>query len=132
MSDPYPPPRRLTRSTTDRYVGGVCGGLAQYLNVDATLIRLITVVVALTTGFPLVLYLIALLVIPEDDRTRPPSAGGYPPAYRPDAMPGLRPPAPPAGPGDPVWGREGAPWEQPQDGPQTRPEPEPEPRSDRT
>ncbi len=43
MPDPFPPPRRLTRSTTDRYVGGVCGGLAQYLNVDATIVRLVLV-----------------------------------------------------------------------------------------
>ena len=130
MPDPFPPPRRLIRSTTDRYIGGVCGGLAQYLNVDATLVRLITVVVALSTGFPLVLYLIALLVIPEDDRPRPPSSGAYPPVYPPSAVPGPRPPAPPTGPGDPIWGREGAPWEQPQNAPQQRPDPEP--RSDRT
>jgi phage shock protein PspC (stress-responsive transcriptional regulator) len=123
MSDQYPPPRRLTRSTTDRYVGGVCGGLAQYLNVDATIVRLVTVVIGLTLGFPLVLYVIALLVIPEEDRPRPPSPTVYPPVYPPHSA--LRPPAPPAGPGDPIWGREGAPWEQPQNAPQHRPEPGP-------
>lgn len=130
MSGPYPPPRRLTRSTNDRYIGGVCGGLAQYLNIDATLVRLVTVALAVFTGVPLVLYVIALLVIPEEDRGRPPSSGAYPPVYPPSAVRGPRPPAPPAGPGDPIWGREGAPWEQPQEQPVDRPEPEP--RTDRT
>jgi phage shock protein C len=130
MSHPSPPPRRLTRSTTDRYLGGVCGGLAQYLNVDATIVRLVVVVITVSTGgFPLALYVIALLLMPEDDRPRPP-AGTQPPVYPPSAAPGPRP-APPNGPGDPVWGREGAPWEQPQTGPQST-RPDPEPPTDRT
>ena len=36
--------RRLTRSTTDRKVAGVCGGIAKYLNIDPTVVRLLFLV----------------------------------------------------------------------------------------
>src|SRR5579872_3125075 len=42
--------RRLTRSATDRKVGGVCGGLAEYLNADATVVRLIWAIVTVVPG----------------------------------------------------------------------------------
>lgn len=70
MSTPNPHPtqgRRLTRSREDRMIGGVCGGLARYLNVDATLIRVITAVVVLFGAFtPLVAYLVAWVLMPEE------------------------------------------------------------------
>ena len=61
-------PKRLTRSRDDRMISGVCGGLARYLNVDATLIRVL-MVVALLVGFftPGLAYLIAWALIPEED-----------------------------------------------------------------
>ena len=61
-------PKRLTRSRDDRMISGVCGGLARYLNVDATLIRVL-MVVALVVGFfaPGLAYLIAWALIPEED-----------------------------------------------------------------
>ena len=78
MSAPYPPaPRKLTRSTTNRMIGGVCGGLAEYLNMDATLVRILTVLISLFTGVPVILYIIALFVIPEAGAA--PSAPWYPP-----------------------------------------------------
>ena len=43
-------PKQLRRSRTDRYLGGVCGGVASYLNMDATLVRILTVVATLFTG----------------------------------------------------------------------------------
>jgi phage shock protein PspC (stress-responsive transcriptional regulator) len=117
MTQPTPPPRRLMRSSRDRYLGGVCGGLAQYLNVDATLIRLVAVVLTLSgVGLPAVLYLIALLLVPEGEQPGSPTPP-RPPVHPPSAAPGPAPtpPAPPSGgPGDPIWGSEGAPWEQPQ------------------
>ena len=51
--------RRLYRSRTDRKLAGVCGGLAQHFNTDATLIRALFVVLALLGGPGLVLYLLA-------------------------------------------------------------------------
>lgn len=119
MTNPPLPPRRLTRSTSDRYLGGVCGGVARYLNLDPTLVRVATVALSVMTGSTFVLlYVVALFVMPEDGQQRPPS----PPRAQPPAQPGAAPgpsPAPPTGAGDPIWGREGAPWEQPQDAPRT-------------
>ena len=61
------PPRRLSRSTADRMVGGVCGGIAGYLGVDATLVRLAVVVLALAAGNGVLLYVAAWLLMPDGD-----------------------------------------------------------------
>jgi phage shock protein C len=58
--------RRLYRSGTNRKLAGVCGGLAQYLNTDATLIRVLFVVLALLGGPGLVIYLLMWILIPEE------------------------------------------------------------------
>jgi phage shock protein C len=59
--------KRLYLSTTDKKIAGVCGGLAEYLDVDPTVVRLATVVVAIITAVgPLVIgYLIAWFIIPK-------------------------------------------------------------------
>jgi phage shock protein C len=59
-------PKRLYRSRKDIMVGGVCSGLAEYMVVDPTLIRLLWVVLTLITGFVpgLLAYLIAWIIIP--------------------------------------------------------------------
>ena len=57
--------RRLTLSSTDRKIGGVCGGMAEYFNVDPTLIRVIAVVLAVLGGAGVVAYLMAWLIIPK-------------------------------------------------------------------
>ena len=48
--DGYYAPRRLYRLTYDKHIGGVCAGLAKYLDVDVTLVRVITLAVAVLTG----------------------------------------------------------------------------------
>ena len=58
--------RRLYRSRTDRKLAGVCGGLAQYFNTDATLMRVLFVVLALLGGPGLVLYLLMWVLVPEE------------------------------------------------------------------
>ncbi len=58
--------KRLYRSRHERMIGGVCGGLGEYLNVDATLVRLIFVLGALFGGPGLLVYFIMLLVVPEE------------------------------------------------------------------
>lgn len=60
--------KRLYRSTHDRMIGGVIGGLADYFDTDSTLIRLFAVFGVLITGFfPGVLaYLIALIIVPNE------------------------------------------------------------------
>ena len=74
-------PKRLQRSTDDRWIGGVCGGLADYTGVDAGLIRLI-VVVATVLGFGslIVAYIVAWLIMPKQDPRPNPST---PPAPAP-------------------------------------------------
>lgn len=58
--------KKLYRSRTNRKILGVCGGFAEYFNVDATLVRLIVVFVALMGGCGLLAYLIAALIMPEE------------------------------------------------------------------
>jgi phage shock protein C len=61
------PARRLTRSRDDRMLGGVCGGLAAYTGVDATLIRLLAVVGAVLGFGSLVLIYVAMwILVPEE------------------------------------------------------------------
>jgi phage shock protein PspC (stress-responsive transcriptional regulator) len=72
---PPPGPKRLERSGSDRMVSGVCGGIARYLGVDATLVRIVAVALAVVGGTGLVLYLAALLLMPEEGATAP-LAGG--------------------------------------------------------
>lgn len=56
----------LYRSQTDRLIGGVCGGLAAYLRIDATIIRLLFVLFALGSGLGLIVYLILWAIVPEE------------------------------------------------------------------
>jgi phage shock protein C len=67
----------LYRSRTNRMLGGVCGGIAEYFGGDPTLVRLVTVVFAILTGIvPLLLaYFVALFVIPEGEPGIPGAAG---------------------------------------------------------
>ncbi len=58
--------RKLYRSRTDRKVAGVAGGLAQYLNVDPTLIRALFVALAVLGGSGLILYLAMWILVPEE------------------------------------------------------------------
>ena len=58
--------KRLYRSQSDRMIGGVCGGLGVYFNIDPTIIRLLFVIFSLTAGPGLLAYLIMLIVVPEE------------------------------------------------------------------
>ena len=58
--------RALQRSRSNRIIGGVCAGLAAYLGLDASLVRIIWVIASLSTvGLGVMLYILALIVIPE-------------------------------------------------------------------
>lgn len=59
--------KRLTKSLSDRKLFGICGGIAQYLEVDSTLIRVIYVVLAFCTGIipAIILYIVLNFIIPE-------------------------------------------------------------------
>jgi phage shock protein C len=57
--------KRLYRSKKDRKIAGVCGGVAEYLNVDPTIVRLIWVLAVLLWGVGLIAYIIAWIIMPE-------------------------------------------------------------------
>ena len=63
-------PRRLTRSRPDCMIGGVCGGIANALGIDPTLVRVLYALASLfTAGFPgVVLYIILWIIIPEEGK----------------------------------------------------------------
>ncbi|AEM78923.1 MULTISPECIES: PspC domain-containing protein [Thermoanaerobacter] len=58
--------KKLYRSRTQRMIGGVCGGIAEYFNVDPTIIRLIWAFLIIFWGTGLLAYLIAWIIIPEE------------------------------------------------------------------
>ena len=71
-----PQPRRLLRTRSDRVIGGVCGGLGRYFNLDPIIFRIGAVVLAFIGGAGLLAYLAALLLIPSEDS---PGAADAPP-----------------------------------------------------
>ena len=71
-----PQARRLLRSQENRVLGGVCGGLGRYFNVDPVFFRIGAIVLALVGGAGILLYLAALLLIPSGDAVGAPAAPG--------------------------------------------------------
>ena len=57
--------KKLYKSNTDKKIAGVCGGIAEYFNIDATLVRLGWVVFSLLGGSGLLAYIIAAIIMPE-------------------------------------------------------------------
>jgi len=60
------PVHRLYRSRTDRMIAGVCGGIAHYFNIDATVVRLFAVLGLVLMGGTFWAYIIMMLIIPEE------------------------------------------------------------------
>jgi phage shock protein C len=57
----------LSRSSSDRYIGGVCGGLAAHFGIDPALVRVGFAVSILFSGAGLLAYLILLAIVPADE-----------------------------------------------------------------
>ena len=57
--------KKLYRSKKNRVIAGVCGGIAEYFNVDPTLVRLAWVVFTLLGGSGIIAYFIAWVIVPE-------------------------------------------------------------------
>lgn len=69
-----PPAKRLMRSTTDRKVGGVCGGIAEFFGVDSTAVRLLWVILSVVPGViigGMLAYLVAWFVMPGSPQPEP-------------------------------------------------------------
>lgn len=61
-------PKRLHKSSTNKIISGVCGGLGEYFNVDPVLFRIIFVFLLLFGGSGLLLYLIMIIVMPSEEQ----------------------------------------------------------------
>ena len=61
--------KKLTRSSTDKRIAGVCGGLGAYLDVDPTVIRIIALILLFCVGGGAILYLILWIAMPWDNET---------------------------------------------------------------
>lgn len=59
---------KLFRSSTDRMIGGVCGGLGTFLNIDPVFVRLLFVLLLFGSDFGFLLYLVLWIVIPEEGK----------------------------------------------------------------
>ena len=66
-TEPGAPRARLHKSATNKQIAGVCGGLAEYFNVDPTIVRLAAILLVLGWGSGLLAYIICALVLPTGD-----------------------------------------------------------------
>lgn len=60
--------KKLYLSNTNKKIAGVCGGLAEYFGIDATIIRIVWFVMAFGYGTGLLLYLAFWLIVPREDK----------------------------------------------------------------
>ena len=58
---------KLVKSKTNKLLTGVCGGIGELIGIDPTIIRLIWAALSLVGGSGIILYIIAAVIIPEDD-----------------------------------------------------------------
>jgi len=60
--------KKLYRSKKDRMIRGICGGLAEYMNFDSTVLRLVWAIIVVFTGVVpgVLVYIIALAIVPEE------------------------------------------------------------------
>ena len=58
--------KRLYRSKKDSILGGVCGGIAEYFDIDPTLVRLLSVLIVFLGGIGVIGYVIAWIIIPQN------------------------------------------------------------------
>ncbi len=63
--------KRLVRSRGNKMLAGVCGGLAEYLNVDPVIVRLAAVLLTLWNGVGLLIYLVLALLMPQESEIAP-------------------------------------------------------------
>jgi phage shock protein C len=77
-----PAPKRLMRSRSDRKIAGVCAGLAQYFDLDVTLVRILCIFMTLATGVcpGVVTYLLGWIIVPSEPEVRPVLAAQQPAA----------------------------------------------------
>lgn len=57
--------KKLTKSASDRMICGVCGGIAEYFNVDPTVIRILWAIFTAVGGSGILAYIVAAIIMPE-------------------------------------------------------------------
>lgn len=62
--------KKLYRSESDRILGGICGGFAEVYDFDPSLVRIIVLLIVLSTGFGIFAYLIAWLIVPTESEVK--------------------------------------------------------------
>ena len=67
--------KKLYRSTKNRMLGGVCGGIAEYFELDPTIIRVLFVLFSVFAGGGILAYIILWLIIPQEPETSEPDEG---------------------------------------------------------
>ena len=66
--------KRLYRSKSDRFISGVCGGIAEYFEIDSNIVRIIFVILSFTGGIGIILYIAGLIILtenPSEDEVSP-------------------------------------------------------------
>ena len=58
--------KRLYRSTKDKKIAGVCGGLANYFNIDPAIVRITFLLTALVWGISIILYIVCWICMPKE------------------------------------------------------------------
>lgn len=62
--------KKLYRSRKNRIIGGICGGLGEYFNIDPTIIRVVLVIASFLPGPSVIFYLLAWIIIPLEPSRR--------------------------------------------------------------
>ncbi|WFR55256.1 PspC domain-containing protein [Anaerocolumna sp. AGMB13025] len=57
--------KKLLRSNSNKMIAGVCGGIAEYINLDPTVVRLLWVILCLAGGTGIVAYIVAAIIMPS-------------------------------------------------------------------
>lgn len=71
MYTPVRVQKKLALSRRDKKIGGVCGGFAEYLEIDSTLVRLIWIALAFVGGWGIIAYLVAWIIMPQEAEPQP-------------------------------------------------------------
>lgn len=58
-------PKKMTKSSTNRMICGVCAGIGDYINIDPTVVRILWVIFSLAGGAGILAYIIAAIIMPE-------------------------------------------------------------------
>ena len=87
MTGPSMPDKKLQRSRSDRKIAGVCGGFADYLDWDPTLVRIVWLLLTFFVGWGIITYIICWIVMPEEPAPEKQKAAVAPANAEPAANP---------------------------------------------